>query len=447
MVEAARSGKIQRLATNVLPYALATLGPVSTAVTQFLLSLKMLHMLDAQAFGNFSFLLVTSVLSCGIWSALFCAPLPVVLTHYVASEKQSALRALFTASAVGAVVAGVLFFGLGEFLHLSHREAGIFAVYAAFALVRWFARQYAYGNRRVMRAGASDIAYSVTIVAGLLLAPANAPFEILLAAAIVSLAPFGKFYFSAQFKNFSLRALPHYFPIWRRYSGWSLLGVVTTEATANSHAYLVTSFLGAAAFAPLSASALLIRPIGVVMNALTDFERPRFAHQIHAGDIPAAKSSLLLFRLVLIASWVGTALAGWALMTFAPRVVFPPHYSTRELSIGAAIWMAIAAVRLMRTPESALLQAAGVFRPLAMASVVSSGVSLVSVGALLATYGALPSLAGIFIGEGVYALWIHRQTRRWFRTVGVQVKGGAGDESMDDSASARNAPADTAIKA
>jgi hypothetical protein len=52
----------------------------------------------------------------------------------------------------------------------------------------------------------------------------------------------------------------------------------------------------------------------------------------------------------------------------------------------------------------------------------------------LATYGALPSLAGIFIGEGVYALWIHRQTRQWFRTINAAAPVDAGPESTDDSA-------------
>lgn len=420
MAESARPDVFQRFSAHVLPYALAAIGPISTAVAQFLLSLKMLHTLDATAFGSFSFLLVTSVLSCGVWSALFCAPLPVVLTHYEASDKQSALRALFTASALGAVLAGLVFFGLGQFLQLAPREAAIFGLYAGLTLVRWYARQYAYANRRLVRAAVSDLTYSAAILGGLLFGPANAPFEILLVAGVCSLALFGRFFFAAQFELFSLRDLPHYSVIWRKYSGWSLLGVVTTEATANSHAYLVTSFLGAAAFAPLSASALLIRPIGVVMNALTDFERPRFAHQIHAGDLASARNSLLFFRLVLVAAWIGTALAGWALMAFAPRLVFPPRYSTQELSIGAAIWLAIAFVRLMRTPESALLQAAGVFRPLAMASVYSSGASIATVAILLFNYGALISLIGILIGEGVYALWIHRQARAWFRACGAK---------------------------
>jgi O-antigen/teichoic acid export membrane protein len=413
MSDRASSGVVWRLSSQAVPYALAAIGPISTAVAQFLLSLKMLHTLDAAAFGGFSFLLVTSVLSCGVWSALFCAPLPVVLTHYEAEEKQSVLRALFTTSALGAVLAGVVFFILGRILQLAPREAAIFGVYAALTLMRWYARQYAYANHRVVRVGVSDIAYSAAIVGGLLSGPANAPFEILLVAGIFSLILFGRLFFAAQVGYFSIGALPHYAKIWRRYSGWSLIGVITTEATGNSHAYLVTSFLGAAAFAPLSASALLIRPIGVVMNALTDFERPRFARQIHGGDLVSARSSVSFFRLVLVAAWIGTALAGWALMTFAPRLVFPPRYSVRELAIGAAIWLAIAFVRLMRTPESALLQAVGVFKPLALASVYSSGASIAIVAILLFKFGALMSLIGIFIGEGVYALWIHRQARAW----------------------------------
>ena len=159
-------------------------------------------------------------------------------------------------------------------------------------------------------------------------------------------------------------------------SSWSLTEVVTTEATVNAHAYLVTFFFGPAAFAPVAASALIIRPIGVVMNAVTDFERPDLARQIDDSRLGGVMRSIRAFRVVLIAAWVATAIAAAGLMTYAPGLIFPSHYHSAYLAIGAALWMAVAGIRLLRTPEGTLLQAAGAFRSLAYASIGSSVVSV-----------------------------------------------------------------------
>ena len=425
---------------KVLRYGLATVGPVATAGAQFLLSLEMLHALDPRAFGSFSFLLVSSQFSWGVWSALFCAPLPILVATGAEAEKQAMLRCLFSANGAGAVFASLLFWLLGSSLGIPPAAAIVFAIYAAAALVRWFARQHAYLTGSACRTVLSDLVYSVVLLGGIVfvrflgVSSLAASFAVLLASALVSLAPFGLAYIAHQFLEISPRDLAQYAAIWRRYSSWSLMGVATTEATANAHAYIVTFFVGPSAFAPLSASALLIRPIGVVMTALTDFERPQLALQIQSNQLNSAERSLRIFRFALIGAWTTTAISAVTLMTYAPRLIFPPRYSIEYLCEGAAIWMAIAAVRLLRTPESALLQAAGMFRPLAVASVISSGVSVAFVAILLAVGGPLLSVLGILIGEATYALWIRRQAHLWMKSRQVLDLGTAFSAAKPDAA-------------
>jgi O-antigen/teichoic acid export membrane protein len=65
------------------------------------------------------------------------------------------------------------------------------------------------------------------------------------------------------------------------------------------------------------------------------------------------------------------------------------------------------------------LQAAGEFQPLATASIISAAVSLASVIVLGAVGGILWSIAGIFIGESVYAVSIWSALRRWQRRAGT----------------------------
>jgi O-antigen/teichoic acid export membrane protein len=422
-------------AAKLARYALITIGPAANAGSQFVLSLQTLHHLDPTSFGEFSFLLVASVFSWSVWSALFCAPLPVLMAQGAQELRSATLRCVFSASGAAAVGAGAVFWLLELSLGVAGWAAVVFALYACFALLRWYARQYAYVTGAPMRTLASDLVYGVVLlmgVAAMSITRADslqAPFLALLVAAAASLLPFGRSYFARQFLEFSPRDIPRYAEVWRRHSSWSLIGVATTEATANAHAYMVTFLLGPSAFAPLSASALLIRPIGVVMTALGDFERPRMAKLIHAGEEDDAAQLMLPFRLALAGTWLCTALAALALMLYAPRLIFPARYATDYLAEAAAIWMIVAAVRVARTPESVMLQAAGRFRPLALASVYSSVVSVALVAALLFSSGALFSLFGILIGETVFAIWIRRLARDWRRRQGEEGVAAARPES------------------
>jgi len=421
MVEAGLPGK--RSAPDAVRkaarYGIAAIGPIGAAGSQFLLMLQLLHMLEPAQFGAFSFLLVTSNFSNGVWSALFCAPLPVVAATGSDETRAEMMRSLFTTNLLVAAAAFLLFWALGWALAVPTAAAFLFAGYAAVALLRWFARSHAYLGGKQLRTTASDLTYSLLLFCGVVLIQFVKPTSLMLPAAVLcacvvcGLLPFGLAYLQRQFLDLSLRDVPRYGEVWRKHSGWSLLGVVTTEATANAHAYLVTLFLGPAAFAPLSASALPIRPISVVTNALTDFERPQMARQMNSGRVDLARRGVTLFRLALMAMWAMTAAAAWVLLAYAPHLVFPPRYDWTAIAIGTALWMAVALVRLLRQPDSVLLQAAGMFRPLAFASAASCGVSVVAVAGLLLLSGPLCSIAGILLGELVCAMMIWRQARRW----------------------------------
>jgi hypothetical protein len=408
-------------AAKLFRYGQAGVGPVASAGAQFLLALLLLRLLDAHAFGSFSFLLVASQFSWGLWSALFCAPLPILLVQQDADGGDRLVRAMLGTSLIGSFFAAAVFLAGSLALGLDLPAALLFAAYGGIALLRWFARAHAYATQNPLRTMWSDLAYSVTVLVGgaavYLSASGSLEFAYgaLLVGAVIGLAPFGGRYLQMQFSRPRLADLRNYGMIWRKHSGWSLLGVITTEATANSHAYLVTVLAGPAAFAAIAASALLIRPIGVAMNALNEFERAQMARQIGAGRIDDAIASVRSFRLVLMAAWIVTAGASAILLIQAPRLLFPDAYPLDFLVVAAMLWLAVAGMRLIRAPESALLQAAGAFRPLAFASVWSSGVSLAAVLALLLTVGPLWSILGILLGELLFAAITYIQAHRWRR--------------------------------
>jgi len=407
------------LIAKAVQYGLAAVGPIGVAGSQFLLSVYLLHTLTPALFGSFSFLLVASQLSTGVWSALFSAPMPILLATGPQEQRNARRRHLMAANLGAAFLMAVFFAGLAYSLRTPTSATLLFAAFGALNLIRWFARSYAYATGFRWRTIISDIIYTLTLLAGMAftaLGPSislPAAYVALLTAAVAGLAPFGLTFLRQQFIQVSLRDFPGYREIWRAHSGWSLTGVLTTEATGNAHAYLVTLISGAAAYAPLAASALLMRPVSVASNALTDFERPQMARWLDQGRPLEATHAIHTFRLMLAAVWVGTIAVAAAIMTFAPGVLFPAEYDRTHLMIGTALWLTVAGVRLMRTPENVLLQAAGQFKPLAHASMISSGVSLIAVCILLLVGGPLWSLVGIICGEIVFAVWTWREKARW----------------------------------
>ncbi len=414
-------GRLQgsAVASQVVRYSVASVGPVGSAGAQFLLSLVLLRALTPGEFGSFAFLMVASQFSAGLWSALFCAPLPVLLTQGDEASREDVLRSLFASSLAFAAIAFVLFAWLGTSLGVPSLASVYFAGYAAVSLLRWFARTHAYAIGRPLRTMVSDLVYSLALLAGVGLiafsgiAPLGMSCAVLLLGAVLGLLPFGGQYLVQQFVHVAARDLRRYGAVWRQHSGWSLVGVITTEATTNAHAYIVTGIYGPSAFAAVAASGLLIRPIQVTMNALTEFERAQMARQIGTGQLRAAMASVRFFRMVLIASWLATTVAAALVLTYAPHLVFPEHYDSSFLALGVTLWMAVAGMRLLRTPESTLLQGAGAFRSLAYASMISSGISIAAVFAMLTAGGPMWSIAGILVGETVIALCVWIQARRW----------------------------------
>lgn len=405
--------------SKLLRYGLATIGPIGVAASQYILSLVLVRALEPEAFGRFSLLLIFSQFVCGIWSALFCAPLPALLAEASRLRQHWMVGSLFSANAVLGILCLVGFWWLAVFIGCTNQTGSLFAAYAVLALFRWFARAHAYATGEPLRSTGSDALYSLILLAGTGviafgdLASVASACTALLVGAGVGLVPFGRRYLSDQFLRISRHDLAKYAGVWRGHSGWALIGVVTTEATANLHAYLVAFLVGPTAFAPIAASALVIRPIGVVANALTEFERPQMARQIQRMDLKSILQSIVMFRWVLIASWSGAGMFAGVLASIAPRLIQPAGYDPAALWLGVVLWMAVAGTRLLRTPEGTVLQAAGRFRWLANASIVSAVASAIAVPLLLGLGGPIWSIAGVLVGEVTIAVCIWGYARRW----------------------------------
>ena len=408
-------------------YLLAVTGPIGTAVAQFIFSLQLLHTLNADAFGGFSFLLVASQLGLGIWGALFCAPFAVLSAARVRGEiDDETLASVYATNLILALLAIPTFVLLSFSLGVPLSASVVFGVYVCVSLLRWLGRAVAYAEGSPLKSTASDVALSAVLFFGIFAfwltggVTLEWVFVCQLSGVTLGLLPFGWRYLRRQFIDVSYKAIPRYRSIWVQHASWSLSGVVTTEATANAHAYIVTMLAGPAAFAPLAATTLIIRPISVVSNALAEFERSRMAIELGKHQWENADRGRFGLRILLILAWLGCTGATLALFIYDPFILFPRTFALSDLKLGATIWLIIALLRLMRVGESALLQAAGKFRSLAYASFVSCGISIIFATLLLFAGGPLVSLLGVLLGETFFAVGIWVQVMRLRRSATIE---------------------------
>jgi O-antigen/teichoic acid export membrane protein len=246
--------------------------------------------------------------------------------------------------------------------------------------------------------------FSVSIIAALLAGAASC-----------ALIPFGRAHLQRQFTAGVTGWLKPYRSTFRDLARWSLLGVVSTEMTVNAHAYLVTLIAGPQAFALLAVGALFLRPVSLFLTALPEMERPAMARGLVNGDHAAAFHAVKTFRWATASVWIVTLALTAAILFWFPELVLKGRYAVGDVAVVGALWAAIMAVRIFRTPDSVFLQAATEFRPLALASVVSAGASLVLTLATLLIWGPIASLIGILAGEIVLMVRIRILIHRWKR--------------------------------
>lgn len=406
------------LVSLVLRYAFNTMGPVSIAGAHFFSALIFLRFLPQAQFGLFSFAFIVVPFALSMTGALFGAAL-VTSANGKQPMTSSELAAYMKASFVFAILAAVVIFGLMIAGTASPALAAILAVYGALMTIRWFGRCHAYALHEMPRAITSDFLYSGILVSGLLVLIAIGHLTATTVGATLVLCSgcailgFGPNFLRVQASALREGSLRAFLPIWRDLARWSLLGVVSTELTANAHAYLVTLISGPKSFALLAVGSLFMRPVSLVMTALPDAERAVMARAMSSGKFGQVVRAVFNFRVASFTVLAGALLLAAIIMIWFPEFILKRGYAESSVVAVLCIWVAINAVRAMRTPESVMLQAAGEFKPLAGASVRSSVVSLAATSILLFAFGPIVSLGGVLLGDLVMSERIFALGRKW----------------------------------
>jgi hypothetical protein len=410
------AGRVASAVRLVLP---AT-GALAMSGAQFVLVFVLLRRLPVADFGAQAFVLVVHQFLIGCWSALFAAPLLVFLSSPDAADRDR-LPAALAATALAAAPLALTGVALLAWLNGFDAVGAIgFALFSALMLTRHFARAWYLAEGRRGRVIASDYAYGLVllVLAGALLempqvslrlAALGQVFSALPALALLVPGPAAWHRAGA-----ALAQIGHYREVWRRDARWSLAGVLASELTANVHAYLVTGLYGAVAYAPIAATALFIRPVLVLINPLTDFERMRMAAAMGRGDWAGVRRQHGLLAGTILGAWALTVLAAVAIIGVGGTAVLHDRVPLPVMMLSTALWFVVVLMRGAHAAEGAVLQGAGQFRLLARLALVTAVLS--AAGAVLAARlgGPVWSTGGVAIGEGCYVLLLMRQRRRLF---------------------------------
>jgi O-antigen/teichoic acid export membrane protein len=413
-----RSAGSARLLSAAGRYSLSAFGPFSISAAHLVAALILLHHLPRTQFGLFSFLLVIAPFCLSLCGAMFAPPIArqrAFSTRMPEQEQLTLVKAkLAFSAAVALAIAAIMFVSGAEPIF-----AAIFGCYGALMSMRWFARCWSYAEGQTVRVLLSDLAYSAVLLATLLLLVESRELTMwsaslaLLVSAGAALPVLDLQHLSQHFRALHKGRLAPFVDTWREMSGWAVLGVVTSEFTVNAHAYLVTLISGPHAFAVLAVGALLTRPVSLVLAALPDMERPLMAGALGTGERSRAFRIVKEFRTAAGAIWLVTIAIAAVLLTWFPFLVVKKEYALSDVLTVVAISAAIMVLRVIRTPESVLLQAAGEFRKLAGAGVWSSIVSLCATLFLLLIAGPIVSLFGILLGDIVATRRTFAIARAW----------------------------------
>jgi O-antigen/teichoic acid export membrane protein len=394
-------------------YALAVVAPSSVSAAHLLVQVLLLTTLMPAEFGSFAFLMIVVQFGYGLSNALVSTP----HTVEVSSQSREDRRDMFlAANGLFAVAFGAAIYLVGSVVG-NGLWTQLFAVYAVLAMLRWFGRAHSYAILRPGAAGISDIVYAVTLVIMVLALAWSGNLGLdtvalaFIVASLVGLICLGGEFLSLQFGFRGFAQLWSYGEVWQGQSRWTLLGVVTTESTSNVHSYLVTLLAGPAAFAPIGAAALFVRPVLLSVSSLMQLEIPILGRALAGGDIGKVTMTHRRFLNALLVIWVVTAALAYAVIAFFPSVIIKPAYSLDEVEIAALLFMGVSLFQVWQGPNSALLQAAKRFKDLSKVSVISCGFSIAGVAAALALLPPVYSLAGIAMGQLVMAVLLARLSR------------------------------------
>jgi len=385
----------------------------------FLLNLFLIRVLSPYEFGIFAIAFVLGGISLSYGNALVSVPATIQMPRL---KSPGAVRyldvvfgtvALVISAATAAIVAVGLWLTIG---HVTEALAG--GSFVGLWTLRNHVRTVMFARQAMAAATFSDSSYTasgillviallwlqpdIPQVAGVLwmLAAAN------LVAIYVALRPL------RGWLRISFRA-----SVWQRYRviwsdiAWSLFGTTTRNIQGQALMFLVAAIVGPAAYAPIAAGALLFTPLRPAISAFINVFRADFVVALAENRIPHLRVTVYSVCAVIVLACLAVGGVIWLGWPYLEAHVFDGKFAQASMPLIVALSGFAAIIYLTYAVPLTLVQAAGHFRQVALATMFGGIVGLTSVSILLATTTVAWSLAGMVAGEAVCGayLWIAAQ--------------------------------------
>lgn len=380
----------------------------------FVLNLILIRTLTVYEFGLFAIVFVLGGIALSYGNALVSVPATVYMPRGGSRRAVDYHDVLFGSAALAISVAIAVIGAVGLWLTVGRgAEALAAGSFIGLWTLRNHVRTVMFVRRRPTTATTSDFSYAcsgIVLVTALLYFGSPVP-NVTSVLAVLSIANIIAICVALQ----ALRKLPRITgrrSVWHRYRAiwpdiaWSLISATTWSIQGQALMFLIAAFTGPAAYAPVAAGIVLFSPLRPAISAVMNVFRPDFVRALAEGRYRHVTVTLYSLSGIIVLSCVAFGTCIWLGWPLLESHVFGTKFA--QASMPLIVFLSGLSALIYKTYYAplALVQAAGQFKPVALATTFGGIVGLATVSILLASTTVAWSLAGLVAGEAVCGIYL-----------------------------------------
>jgi O-antigen/teichoic acid export membrane protein len=385
----------------------------------FVLTLVLIRLLSLHDFGIFAIAFVLGGIALTYGNAFVTVPATVRLARMKSRGAIDYLDVVFGSIALLVAIAAAILAALALWLTTGHGlEALAGGAFTSSWTLRNHVRTVMFARRAMAASIASDFSYSASGIAFVALLWQS---DISVAAVLSALAAANIVAILVALRavnrprvSFRQRSRRHYGAIWPDVR-WSLVAATTWNVQSQALTFLVAAIAGPAAYAPVAAAIVLFSPLRPAISAVVNVFRPDFASAFAARQYRRVSLTLYALCAVIALTCAAVGLVIWLGWPLIETYVFAGKFSGTAMPLIVALTGLSVLIYSTYNAPLAFIQAAGEFKPVALATTFGGIVGLVSVSILLAVSSVAWSLAGVVAGEAVCWAYLWVAARRVLR--------------------------------
>ena len=185
-------------------------------------------------------------------------------------------------------------------------------------------------------------------------------------------------------------------------SKWALIGITVTHLQGFSYLYIIGLFLGSAAMGEVSASRLLLMPLGLIINGWGNVIRPYGAKLREEGRL------ISFFRNLVLAGVIFPVfvLAFTGILYLYSDIILKYFFTGNYKSIFEYLlfWAVMSCVGFIQANDSYGLQVIKKFKSLALLNAITMVITIISSIFLTQVWGIKGALSASLIGSSIFTI-------------------------------------------